>query len=96
MGLVPWRDSKVLFFWVWIRPHQICHWAFVWDLAESIYDFDLIYVMYRGAQTAMHTENGIIDDHTEREEIKHVGEVLPDGWSSVFARALEIESVGLG
>jgi hypothetical protein len=28
-GMSPWRYCKVLFIWIWIRPNEIGHWAFM-------------------------------------------------------------------
>lgn len=41
----------------------------------------------------MDTEYLVVDDHAERQKIKHVGEMMPDIGIAVFPRALGIESI---
>jgi hypothetical protein len=43
----------------------------------------------------MHAKYPIINNDTERQEIKHVRKVMPDICASVFARAFGIEAVCL-
>ena len=64
-------------------------------LSEPIDDLDLVYMVYTRTETAVHAENRIVDDDAEGEEIKHVGEVLPDGRGGVFACAFEVKAVCL-
>ena len=68
----------------------------MWYLPEPINDLDLINAVYTGTQTAMHTEDLIIDDDAQGKEVKHVGEVMPDIGVTIFAVTLGIESVRLG
>lgn len=44
----------------------------------------------------MHAEDLIVDDYTQGEKVKHVGEVVPHVGVAVFPRALRVETVGLG
>jgi hypothetical protein len=44
----------------------------------------------------MNTENLVVDDNTQGEEVKHIGEVVPDIGISVLSRALSVEPIGLG
>lgn len=44
----------------------------------------------------MHTEDLVVDDDAEGEEVEHVGEVVPDVGVAVFASAFGVEAVGLG
>lgn len=46
--------------------------------------------------TSMYAENLIVDHHTEGQEVKHIGKIMPNIGVSVFARAFRIETVGLG
>lgn len=43
----------------------------------------------------MYAEYLIVDDNTEREEVKHVGEVVPDISIAVLPRTLGVKAVGL-
>jgi hypothetical protein len=65
------------------------------NLSEAIYDFDLIYMMYRWTETSVNAEYGIVDDYAERQKVEHVGKILPDRWRAVFPSTLQIESISL-
>lgn len=43
--------------------------------------------------TAMYAEDLVVDDHAQREIIKHIGEVVPDIGIAVFSRTLGVKSV---
>lgn len=44
----------------------------------------------------MNTEYLVIDHHAQRQEVEHIGEVVPDVCVTVFSSAFGVESVGLG
>ena len=44
----------------------------------------------------MYAEDLVIDDDAQREEIKHVGKVVPDVGIAVLARTFRVEAVRLG
>ena len=44
----------------------------------------------------MHAEDLVVDDNAEREEVEHVGEIVPDIGVAVLARAFGVETIGLG
>ena len=44
----------------------------------------------------MHTEDLVVDDDAEGQEVEHVGEVVPDVCVAVLAVAFRVETVGLG
>lgn len=88
-------DRKVFLLRVGIGPNQICHGPLVRDLSEAIDHFDLIYMVNRRTETAMNTEDGVIDHNAKGQEVEHVGEILPDGRRAVFPRALQVEPVRL-
>ena len=67
----------------------------MWYLAEAIDDFDLIDRVYRWRKAAVDTEDLVVDDDTQCEEIKHVRKIMPDICVSVFPRALGVEAVRL-
>lgn len=67
----------------------------MWYLPEPINDLDLIDRVNRRRQAAMNAEDLVVDDHTECQEIKHVGEIMPHAGVAVFARAFRVEAVGL-
>ena len=43
----------------------------------------------------MHAEDLIVDHHAESEEIKHIGEIMPNVCVAVLAGALGVETVRL-
>ena len=47
------------------------------------------------APTAVDTENVVVNDDREREEVEHVREVGPDVRGAVLADAFRVEAVGL-
>jgi hypothetical protein len=65
-------------------------------LSKPVNDFNLIHAMYTRAQAAMYAEDLVVYDDGEREVVEHVRKVVPDICVSVFARALGVETVGLG
>ena len=65
------------------------------DLPEAIDNLDLIDTMYTWGKSAVHAEDLVIDDDGQRQEIKHVGEVVPDIGVAVFAAAFGVEPVRL-
>ena len=48
-----------------------------------------------GLLTSMHAENLIINDHAQREEVEHIGKVVPHIGVPVLPRALGVESIRL-
>lgn len=76
-----------------VAPHQVCHGPLVWDLAEAIDDLDLINAVYAGAQPAVDTKDLVVDDATQAEIVKHVGEIVPHVGCAVFTRTLGVEAV---
>lgn len=65
------------------------------NFAKPVDDFDLINRVNGRRKTAVHTEDLVVDDHAQGQEIKHVGEVVPDISTPIFPCALRIKSVGL-
>lgn len=66
------------------------------NLTEAVNNLDLIDRVYRGRQSTMNAEDLVAYDHRQRKVIEHVGEVVPYGCGTVFARAFGVEAVGLG
>jgi len=78
-----------------VRPHQIRHRALVRDLPEAVDDFDLVDGVDAGREAAVHAEDLVADDDGQRQEVEHVGEVVPDVGVAVLAGTLGVEAVGL-
>lgn len=80
---------------VGVAPDEVGHGALVGNLAEAVDDFDLIDGVDAGRQAAVHAEDLVVDDDRERQEVEHVGEVVPHVGVAVLARALGVEAVRL-
>ena len=57
--------AEFVSFRIRIRPYEIGHRAFVWDLAKAVDDFDLVEGVDRRAEAAVNAEDGVVDDDTE-------------------------------
>ena len=58
-------------------------------------DLDLVDRMDGRRKAAVDTEDLVVDDHTQCEEIKHVCEIVPNIGIAILACALCVESIGL-
>src|ERR1051326_9615302 len=65
-------------------------------LAEAVNDLDLVDRVDARGKTAVDAEYLVVDDDRERQEVKHVGEVVPYVGIPVFPAAFSIEAVRLG
>ena len=65
------------------------------NLPEPVYNLDLVYMVYAGAQSAVNTEDCVVNDDTEREKVEHVGEIMPNGRRAVLPRTLEVKPISL-
>jgi hypothetical protein len=65
-------------------------------LAEAVDDLDLVDRVDTGRKASVDTEYLVVNDDGERQEIKHVGEVVPYVGIPVFPAAFGIEAVRLG
>jgi len=90
-----WTETELIPLRIRIAPHQVSHWYFVGYFPKAINNFDLIYAMNAWAQPSMHTKYIVVDDYTEREEVKHVGEVMPYVCVAIFPVTFCVETVGL-
>lgn len=90
------REGELVAFGVGIRPYQVGHGTFVRNLTESVDDLDLINGVDGRGETAVYAEDLVVDHHAQSQEIKHVGEIVPDVGVAVFPSTLGIEPVRLG
>lgn len=88
-----WAERELVPLSVWIRPYQVRHGPFVRDLAKAVYDLDLVYAVNAGRETAVYTEDLVVDDARQGEIVEHVRKVVPDGWVTVLAAALCVEAI---
>lgn len=65
------------------------------NLPEAIDDLNLVDAMYTRAQASVHAEDLIVYDHGKREEVEHIGEIVPNICVAIFTIAFGIEAVGL-
>lgn len=68
----------------------------MWHLLYAIKRADVIERVDAGRQTAVETEDLVVDEGGEREIVEEVSEVLPDARIAIFAQALVIETIHLG
>lgn len=54
-------------------------------LSEAVDDLDLIDGVDRRGKAAVDAEDFIVDDHAKRQEVEHIGEVVPDACVAVLA-----------
>lgn len=64
-------------------------------LSESIDDLNLVDGVNARRQSSMNTEDLIVNDNAEGEEVEHVGEVMPYVCVAIFPRAFGVEAVRL-
>ena len=57
----PWRQRELVSFGIWIAPDQVCHWALMRYLSETIDDLDLVDAVYAWTQAAVHAEDLVVD-----------------------------------
>ena len=65
------------------------------NLPEAVDDFNLINRVNAWAESAVNTEDLVVDDTAQGEIVEHVGEVMPDCGVAVFPRAFGVEAVRL-
>lgn len=91
-----WTKREFVAFGIRITPNQIRHRPFVWDFSEAIDDLDLVNRMYGRRQAAVDAKDLVVDDDRQRQEVEHVGEVVPNVCIAVLPRTLGVETVRLG
>lgn len=88
-------EAELVALAVRVAPDEVGHGALVGDLAEAVDDLDLVDGVDAGRQAAVHAEDLVVDDDRQRQEVEHVGEVVPHVGVAVLARALGVEAVRL-
>ena len=78
-----------------ITPQQVAHGSFVGYLLDSIECADVIEGIDGRRQTAMETEDLIVDERGEREKVEEIGKELPHIGIPIFAETLIVEAVDL-
>lgn len=66
------------------------------DLLDAIESSDVIQCVDTGRETAVKTEDLVVDQGSEGEVVEEVGKVLPHVGVAVFSEALVVEAVDLG
>lgn len=54
------------------------------NLSEAVDDLDLVNGVNRRGKAAVDAEDFVVDDHTKRQEVEHIGEVMPDAGVAVL------------
>lgn len=81
---------------VGVRPQQVAHWALVWHFLDAVKRSDVIKRVDAWGQTAVQTEDLVVDEGGQGEVVEEVCEVLPDVCVSVLSETLVVEAVDLG
>lgn len=79
-----------------IRPHQVAHGAFLRHFLYSVCRPNLVETVYAWGETAVETENLVLNYCCQWEVVKEFCEDLPYISITVFAHALVIKSVPKG
>lgn len=66
------------------------------NLLDAVQSSDVVQSVDAGRETTVKTENLVVDQGSEGEVVKEVGEILPDISVSVFAKTFVVETVDLG
>jgi len=64
--------------------------------SEAIDDLYLVDGVYGGREPTVDAKDLVVDNDRKCEEVKHVCKIVPHVGVPIFARALCVESVGLG
>lgn len=79
-----------------ITPQQIAHGALMRDFLDAVQGADVVESIDGRAQPTVETEDLVLNESSEGEVVKEVGEVFPHVGVAVFAQALVVEAVHLG
>lgn len=79
-----------------VTPQQITHCALGRDLHLSLQLVDRVNGREIRGKTAVHAENPILDDRSQRQAVKHLSAVLPHIHATVLTNALVVEAINLG
>lgn len=66
------------------------------NLLDAVQGSDVVQRVDAGRETAVETEDLVVDEGGEGEVVEEVGEVLPDVGVAVLSEALVVEAVDLG
>lgn len=80
---------------VGVTPQKVAHGTLVRDLLNPIQRADVVEGVNRRTQTAVQTEDLVLDKCGEGEVVEKVGEVFPHVSVAVLAQALIVEAVDL-
>ena len=81
---------------VWVGPQQIAHGSFMRHFLDTVETANVVESIDRWGETAVQTEDLIVDQSGEWQVVEEVGEVFPDVGVAVFAEAFVVEAVDLG
>lgn len=90
-----WRDAPAVTV-VRVRPQQVAHGSLVGHFHLSVDLLDLFQGVQVWRESSVQTEDLVLDDCSQRQQVEEVGVVLPDVGVAVLAQAFVVESVDLG
>ena len=68
----------------------------MWNLLYSVERTNVVESVDAWRKTSVKTEDLVLDQSCEREEVEEVGEVLPDICVAILSQTLVVEAVDLG
>lgn len=78
-----------------VRPHQIAHCPSIGDFLLPLKRPDVINVGGCGWETSVDTENFVVNECNQGQEVEYVCKVLPHVQGSIFPQALIIKTINL-
>jgi hypothetical protein len=79
----------------WITPYKIAEGTLVRDLLGAGDDTDLVDGPDLGAETAVYTENGAVNDSRQNQEVKNLAASFPDRRVAVFCLTFLVKPIHL-
>jgi len=80
---------------LWIWPQQIAHHTFLRHFSESINFIKVVNFLYIGRESSVNTEDLVVNNSSNGEEIEYFSEGPPDIERSILFDALIIEAIDL-
>ena len=78
-----------------VGPDEIGVESFVWNLLETVDRVDSVDGSNKRGETAMNTHDAVINERSNAQIVKNIGEIFPCIYSSVFQKTLIIETIHL-
>lgn len=80
---------------IWVGPQQVAHGALVRHFLYAVERPDVVERVDTGRETAVETEDLVVDERGKRQVVEQVCKVFPNVGVAVLAEALVVEAVDL-